>query len=165
MNPNVHNTDMHPGAAKRTAPDNLTGALGAHPKSTGIGALVGGATAGAAAGTVAGPVGALFGAAVGALAGGLTGKGVAEVIEPTGDSTYWRKNFSQRDYVDKGSSFDDYGPAYGFGATARRQYAGRDFEEIETELAGDWHNWRGDSRLGWDQARLAVREAWDRITD
>lgn len=72
--------------------DPLTGEPGAHPVGTGLGAVAGGAAAGAATGAFAGPVGAVIGLAVGAVVGGLAGKGVAEVIDPTGEQAYWRAN-------------------------------------------------------------------------
>lgn len=144
--------------------DPITGAPGAHPVGTGIGAVVGGATAGAAAGTVAGPIGTVAGAAIGAVVGGLAGKGVAEAIDPTRERAYWSENFSGRDYVEKGSSFDDYGPAYGFGVDARGRYQGRDFDEVESEMSNDWGARRGGSRLSWERAKLAARDAWERIS-
>src|SRR5258705_8003526 len=70
-------------------PDPITGAPGAHPIGTGVGAAGAGA-AGAAIGAVAGPVGAAVGAVVGAVAGGLAGKGVAEAVNPTEEDAYWR---------------------------------------------------------------------------
>ena len=63
-------------------PDPLTGAPGAHPVGTGLGA-VSGAAAGASIGAAAGPVGAAVGTVVGALAGALAGKGAAEAVHPT----------------------------------------------------------------------------------
>ena len=57
--------------------DPLSGALGAHPVGTGVGAVAGGAGAGAAIGTVAGPLGTAVGMAAVAIVGGLAGKGVA----------------------------------------------------------------------------------------
>jgi hypothetical protein len=65
-----------------TNPDPISGAAGAHPVGTGIGAA-GGAAAGASIGAVAGPVGAAVGTVVGAVAGGLAGRGAAEAIHPT----------------------------------------------------------------------------------
>lgn len=144
--------------------DPLTGAPGSHPVGTGIGAVVGGAAAGAVTGTVAGPVGTIVGAAIGAVVGGLAGKGVAEVVDPTRESAYWNDNFSDREYVAQGSSFDDYGPAYGFGVNARGRYPGRDFDDVESEMSSDWLGSRGTSSLGWDRARFAARDAWNRIT-
>lgn len=144
--------------------DPLTGAPGSHPVGTGLGAVAGGAAAGAATGTVAGPVGTVVGAAIGAIVGGLAGKGVAEAIDPTRERAYWSENFSGRDYVEKGASFDDYGPAYGFGVYARSRYPGRDFDDVESEMSGDWAASRGASSLSWERARLASRDAWNRIS-
>ena len=144
--------------------DPLTGAPGSHPVGTGLGAIAGGAAAGAATGTVAGPVGTVVGAAIGAVVGGLAGKSAAEAIDPTRESAYWRENFSDRDYVEQGSSFDDYGPAYGYGVQARGRYPDRAFDDVESELSGDWAANRGTSSLSWERARLASRDAWYRIT-
>lgn len=144
--------------------DPLTGAPGAHPMGTGLGAAAGGAAAGAVTGTVVGPVGTVIGAAVGAVIGGLAGKVVAEEVNPTRESAYWRDNFSGRDYVDKDSSFDDYGPAYIFGVTARGHYPGRDFDDVDPEMSSEWTASRGASKLEWDRAKHAARDAWNRIS-
>src|SRR5260221_4354034 len=69
--------------------DPLTGAPGAHPLGTGLGAVAGGAATGAAIGTVAGPVGTAAGIVAGAVVGGLAGKGVAEKVDPTVEDAYW----------------------------------------------------------------------------
>jgi hypothetical protein len=156
---NMNNDNRTPGNNR----DPLTGAPGAHPVGTGVGAVVGGAAAGAATGTVAGPVGTVVGAAIGAVVGGLAGKGVAETIDPTRERAYWSENFSGRDYVEKGSSFDDYGPAYGFGVDARGRYPGRDFDDVESEMSSDWDTGHGASSLSWGRAKHAARDAWNRI--
>jgi len=65
MNP----TNVNKAQANR---DPISGAPGAHPVGTGLGAAAGGIAGGAAAGTLAaGPVGTVIGAAVGAVLGGL----------------------------------------------------------------------------------------------
>lgn len=143
--------------------DPLSGAPGAHPVGTGIGAALGGAAAGAATGALAGPVGAVVGAAVGAVLGGLAGKDVAELIDPTREEAHWRENYSDRPYVERGANFEDYGPAYGFGVRSSGQYPGRTFDEAEPEMSHNWAASRGASRLEWDAARLAVRDAWQRV--
>lgn len=145
--------------------DPITGAPGSHPVGTGIGAALGGAAAGAATGTVAGPVGTVVGAAVGAVVGGLAGKGVAELVDPTREDAYWRENFKRRPYVNRESTFDDYGPAYGYGVNAYGKYPDRSFEDVEPELSHDWNTVRGKSRLQWKDARNATRDAWDRVSD
>ncbi len=143
--------------------DPITGEPGSHPIGTGLGATLGGAVAGAATGTIAGPVGTVIGAAVGAVVGGMAGKGVAESFDPTREDAYWRGNFTDRPYVEIGSSFDDYGPAYGYGVAARNRYPGRDFDDIEADLSRDWTTTRGRSNLDWARARNAARDAWDRV--
>lgn len=142
--------------------DPLSGAPGSHPVGTGVGAALGGAAAGAAVGTVAGPIGTVAGAAVGAIVGGLAGKGVAEAIDPTSEATYWRDNYRTRPYA-KDASFDDYGPAYGYGVSSYVKYPGRSFDDVESDLSRDWNSARGKSNLGWDNARSATRDAWERL--
>lgn len=143
--------------------DPISGAPGAHPVGTGLGAIAGGAAAGAAVGTVAGPVGTLVGAAVGVVVGGLAGKGVAEAIDPTREDAYWRDNYSSRPYVALGSTYDDYGPAYGFGVDAASRYPGRTFAEAEDELSRQWVDRSGTSKLRWVRARDAARDAYNRV--
>jgi hypothetical protein len=154
--------DDDAGSANR---DPITGAPGAHPVGTGVGAAFGGAGAGALAGTVAGPVGTVVGAAVGAVVGGLAGKGVAEAVDPTREDAYWRDNYNKRPYVEHGSSYDDYGPAYGFGVAAVGQYPGRSFDEAEPEMSRQWGAGNGGSKLRWEHASPAARDAWNRVHD
>ena len=147
-----------PDAANR---DPLSGEPGAHPIGVGVGAAAGGMAAGAAVGTVAGPLGTAVGAAVGAIVGGLAGKGVAESVDPTAEDVYWRENYASRDYVSADRSYDDYGPAYGYGVS--RYEGDRSFEDVEPELAEGWMGARGTSSLGWGEASYAARDAWDRV--
>jgi hypothetical protein len=144
--------------------DPITGAPGAHPVGTGVGALAGGAAAGAAAGTVAGPVGTVIGAAAGAIVGGLAGKGVAEKIDPTIEDAYWRANYRSRPYA-ADRTYDDLGPAYRYGTDNYVRYPGKTFDEAEPELARDWANARGTSKLAWDDAKHATRDAWTRLSN
>ena len=143
--------------------DPLTGEPGAHPIGVGVGAAVGGMAAGAAVGTVAGPIGTAVGAIVGAVAGGFAGKGVAESIDPTVEDAYWRETYASRDYVAPGASWDDYGPAYGYGVSLYD--ADRSFDDVEPELAEGWAGARGPSTLGWGEAAPAARDSWTRIGD
>lgn len=145
--------------------DPITGAPGAHPVGTGVGAAAGGMAAGAVAGTVMGPVGTVVGAAVGAVVGGLAGKGVAEVIDPTAEDAYWRKNYGSRSYVKKGESFDDFGPAYRFGSDSYGRADGRTFDQLEPDLKRDWESNKGSSSLTWDRAKHASRDSWQRVSD
>src|SRR5436305_4404539 len=95
----------HGGSENR---DPLSGEKGAHPVGTGVGAAAAGAAAGAAGGMMAGPAGAAVGAVLGAVAGGLAGKGVAESIDPTVETEYWRNNYKSRPYYESGHEFEHY---------------------------------------------------------
>ncbi len=144
--------------------DPITGEPGSHPIGTGVGAALGGAAAGALTGTVAGPVGTVVGAALGAIVGGLAGKSAAEAIDPSLEDAYWRENYQQRPYVAAGSSFDDYGPAYGYGVASWARYPGRSFDDLEADLARDGSSARGRSNLDWALARNATRDGWGRVS-
>ena len=142
--------------------DPITGAPGAHPLGTGVGAT-GGALAGAAAGSLAGPVGTVVGLVVGGVVGGLGGKAVAEGVNPTQEDAYWRETYTQEPYYSAERSYDDYRPAYEAGWTARSQ--GSDFAAAEAELSRDWGARRASSALAWNEALPAARAAWDRADE
>lgn len=149
--------------------DPITGEPGSHPIGTTIGTAIGAsagvATAiatGAAAGAALGPVGA----AIGALAGGIFGAGVghamAEDMFPT-QLTWWKENYQGRTYIKNGAAFDQYEPAYWYGIDAGMRYPEESFESLEPNIRNNWNLARGNSTLEWDDARPAVREAYDRM--
>jgi hypothetical protein len=142
--------------------DPLSGEVGAHPVGVGLGATAGGMAFGAAVGTVAGPLGMAVGALVGAVAGGLAGKGAAELIAPTAEDAYWRANYASRAYATPRDAYDDWDPAYAYGAAHYNRNVGRDFDDVEPELARGWEQARGSSTMEWTRARLAAYDAWER---
>jgi hypothetical protein len=144
-------------------PDPITGAPGAHPVGVGVGAAMAGAAAGAAGGLIGGPVGAAVGAVIGGVAGGLGGKGVAESIDPTVEDAYWRDNYAHRPYYDRQLAYEHYRPAYRYGWESQRKYAGKSFDEAESELARGWQSNKDRASLEWEKAKHATRDAWDRV--
>jgi hypothetical protein len=155
--------------ARDRNPDAITGAPGSHPVGTGIGAAAAGA-AGAAIGSVipgAGTaVGGAVGAVVGAVAGGFAGKGIAEAIDPTVEENYWRGEYRNRVYYDSAMDYEsDFAPAYRYGWESYTLYGDRPMESVEPDLRAGWMKNRGKSRLEWDRAQHAVRDAWDRLKD
>jgi bacterioferritin (cytochrome b1) len=130
-----------------------------------VGGIAGGALAGAAAGGLGGPAGAAIGAAVGAVAGAMGGKAIADKIDPKAEDTYWQSNYSSQPYVTKGSKYEDYGPAYKLGYERYPEYHGRSFEDAELDLQRDWDTRRGDSRLTWNEAKHATRDAFNRTRE
>jgi hypothetical protein len=152
--------------AERERDGDLSRPLGTHPVGTAVGGVAGAVAAGAAVGTVAGPVGTAVGAAIGAVAGGLGGKLVADMVDPQMEDEFWRKNWSDRKYVDGGYTYDqDWGPAYRYGVENYTRYPDRPYEDIESDLSSGWESARGESRLDWDRARHATRDAWQRVSD
>jgi hypothetical protein len=142
--------------------DPISDAPGSHPVGVGVGG-VGGAAAGAAVGALFGPIGMLVGGAAGTLAGAAAGKGVAERIDPTGEAEYWRGEYQNRPYVDRQYDYEDYAPAYAYGNTVREQHAGRAWDDsMENDVREGWENAKAKSRLTWEQAKDAVRDAFDR---
>lgn len=129
---------------------------------TGVGAALGGAAAGAVAGAVAGPVGAAVGAAVGAVAGGFGGKQVAESIDPTVELAYWKENYRSRPYYDATLPYSEYETVYRFAAENYRKDC--QFNDCESDLRARWEKTNPRSKLTWENAKLAMQDAWHRIT-
>jgi len=129
------------------------------------GGVAGGALAGAAVGGLTGPAGAAIGAAVGAVAGALGGKAIADMINPAAERDYWKKNYSSRPYATSSSVYDDYAPAYQLGYKRYPEYHGRSFDEVEPEFRRHWDAERGSSRLAWEDAKHATRDAFERARD
>jgi phage tail tape-measure protein len=145
-------------------PDPITNAPDSHPVGTGVGAGAGGAI-GAAMGSPGGPAVAAAGAAIGAMAGGLLGKGVAEGIDAGEEHRYWRENFSSRPYVQRDHTYEEYGPAYQHGWESYSRHVGRTFNEAEVDMAKEWRLVKRKSRLKWEQAKEAARDAWNRVAN
>jgi hypothetical protein len=149
-----------PPTGKRNA-DPLTNEPGSHPIETGIGAAALGAVSGIAVGAVAGPVAAAIGTAVGAVAGGYAGKGIGELIDPTIEDHWLRDNFKSRPYVDKGDQFEDFHPAYRYGALAESKYGDAGIDLMDEQLQRDWEASK-QNKMPWTKARGAVKDAYDR---
>jgi uncharacterized protein (TIGR02271 family) len=148
-------------------PDPITDQPGSHPIETGIGAVLGGAASGLAIGAAStgplAPVGAVIGAVVGAVAGGLAGKGVGELIDPTTEDNWIRDYMASNSDTSEQHTHETYRPAYRYGVAATEQHTGRRFEDVETHLRTGWESEHaGSTGLGWEKARGAVRDAYDR---
>lgn len=151
--------DLPPTGARNADP--ITDAPGSHPIETGIGAAVAGAATGVAAGAFAGPIAAAVGAATGAIAGGYAGKGFGELIDPTTEDTWLRENFKSRPYVEEGDEFEDFYPAFRYGALAESKYGDAGIDLMDPQLQSDWEASK-DSDMPWTKAKGAVQDAYDR---
>ncbi len=135
-----------------------------HPIAATIGALAAGGATGAVVGTAAGPVGTAVGAVVGAIAGALGGDAVASAVDQASESGHWRETHASRPYVATDTTYDDYSPAYLMGEGVRKRYPAEHFDSLDEKLAAEWVAVRRESRLDWNQARPAAREAWERTS-
>lgn len=76
---------------------------------------------------------------------------------------YWRTQYEKEGYFEAGNTYDDYEGAYRAGYEGRNQYAGKTFDEVETDVKVAWEKTKGNSRLAWEKAKHAARAAWDRV--
>ena len=145
-------------------PDPITGEPGAHPVGVAAGAAAGGA-AGAAIGAVAGPVGVAAGTAIGVVAGGLAGKSVAERIDPTNEDDYWRTHHASQPYGILGS-YERYSNAYRAGYQGVSVHGlDKGYDEVEGNLKSAYEESRAGTGPTWENARHAVRAAFERTRD
>jgi uncharacterized protein YcfJ len=143
--------------------DPITGEHGSHPIGTGVGTAGGGLAGAAVGGAVGGPLGAAVGAVVGGIAGAYSGHGVAEAVNPTHEANYWREKHAEQPWADEQSTYEHYEPAYRTGYEGVMKYAGRQYHDIEVDLARDYEKNDANPAIPWDRARPAVRAAWDRV--
>lgn len=129
----------------------------------GLGAAVTGTALGALAGVLAGPAALIAGTAIGAFVGGAAGYAAENYYDPSAEDAYWREHFHERPYVEPGSVFGDYEPAYRFGAESQSAYRDFEFHEVDKDLAEAWEFQRKTGSLTWEQARPAVQDAWRRV--
>lgn len=74
----------------------------------------------------------------------------------------WRNQFSNASYNDKSHDYDrDFAPAYRYGTYSRHRYSDRTWDDsLERDLSRDWDRTKGSSRLTWDKAKDAAKDAW-----
>jgi osmotically-inducible protein OsmY len=80
------------------------------------------------------------------------------------EDRYWREAHASRPYA-SGVTYEVLWPGYRYGYEAADQYAGREWPEIESDLAAGWEQcpYRGEST--WEQVKNAVRDGWDRVVE
>ena len=80
-----------------------------------------------------------------------------------GDAADFRADHATR-HGAQGGGYDDYDPAYryGHGLASDARFQGRDWDEIESDVRGDWE--RRNPGSAWERFKGAVRHAWARAT-
>lgn len=127
-----------------------------HELQPGVGGSIGGVIGGVI-GLPAGPVGVIALASLGAAAGEWASQGVGHDVFPEEEDRRWRGLHGTLPYHSAGLTYEDYRPAYALGHTLRR--SGDVFERSEDALQRSWERVKGASRLTWEEARHAVRDA------
>jgi len=104
---------------------------------------------------------------VGAVGGGVADRPGGDALARSGsevsEAAHWREHFKSRPYVGAEGIFEDFGPAYAFGAAQYGRYPDGTFDEVQDEMAESWYAARGQSRLVWEHASPAARDAWERL--
>jgi hypothetical protein len=84
-------------------------------------------------------------------------------IDPVAEDRFWRSNYAGRDYVEGGRPYSYYEPAYRYGWESRQRFAGRRWDDVESDLERGWERAKGESKLAWNNAKAAVMDAWHRV--
>ncbi len=91
----------------------------------------------------------------------------SQVIDSTFDVLHWRDAARNPAYAQPDYSYErDYAPAYQFGHSERiHNPPPALFDDIAADLEGRWDEFKQTSRLTWAQAKVAIKEAWDYVTE
>lgn len=77
---------------------------------------------------------------------------------------YFENHYWQSDYYEKDFTYADYRPAYRYGTYVRTVHDDCDWDDrLEHKLEQEWEDFKGDSRLTWNKAKHAVRDAWHSV--
>jgi hypothetical protein len=90
---------------------------------------------------------------------------VAEQTNPTFEENDWQETYTSSPYAEKDRTYEDYQPAYrtGYEGYDRYGHSGRTYSEVETDLQRDYQT-NQTGNLPWEQAKHAVKDAWDRAS-
>lgn len=84
----------------------------------------------------------------------------ARAVDTQLEDAYWSRHYWRERYYRPDCEYEDYAPAYCAGYVGWAQYGGS-YDDAEKSLCANWERIRGDTRLSLEEARLAMRAAWD----
>ena len=85
-------------------------------------------------------------------------------VEWNDEDAYWRQNFRTRPYASTGvNDYGFYQPGYRYGYEAANRYSGRQWNDVEADLARGWSTYEHRGTSTWEQIKDAARDAWDRV--
>ncbi len=70
------------------------------------------------------------------------GESASTPIDLTAEEKYWQEHHEAQPHATEGTTYEHFAPAYRVGAEAATKYPGKDFREIEDDLALDYENIR-----------------------
>ena len=72
--------------------------------------------------------------------------------------------YDKAEYYSADYGYEDYQSAYRYGTQQRAASAGGNWDaDTESRLEANWDKSRGNSRLAWEDAKGAVKDAWHRV--
>ncbi|MEO8438846.1 MAG: hypothetical protein ABI540_01365 [Spartobacteria bacterium] len=85
-------------------------------------------------------------------------------IDLTAEEKYWQEHHETQPHASEGTTYEHYAPAYRVGAEAAEKYPGKEFHEIEDDLALDYQKHQIGEALPWDHVRGASKAAWMKVS-
>lgn len=85
-------------------------------------------------------------------------------IDLEAEERYWREHHQGQPHAKQGSTFEHFAPAYRVGAEAAQKYPGKEFQDIEDDVALDYSKHQPGEALPWDHVRAASHAAWARAS-
>ena len=85
-------------------------------------------------------------------------------VDLEAEERYWREHHGGQPHATEGTSFEHFAPAYRVGAQAATKYPGKQFDEIEDDIALDYEKHQVGEALPWDHVRGASKAAWAKVT-
>lgn len=74
---------------------------------------------------------------------------------------YWRQEYSSRPYYKSTQKYSMYEPAYRYGVDMYNQHPDTPYSQLsQSDLEQGWSQARGESKLSWNQAQAATRDAY-----
>lgn len=87
-------------------------------------------------------------------------------VDWAAQDSYWQQTYPTRPYHTTAKTYDTYQPAYRYGADIYGKNPGVTYDELDqAQLRRDWNDARGASKLSWEDANPATRDAYMRLYD
>ena len=85
-------------------------------------------------------------------------------VDLKAEEEYWRKHHASQPHASENTTYEHFASAYRVGAEAVQKYPGKEFHEIETDVALDYEKHEVGSALPWDHVRGASKAAWAKVS-